>query len=575
VRARAWGGGSGRGDVLLCQEPFSPPPDLAAGRMTVEVAESYPVPVPVAPAGRDRRLVVIGGLWSAASQLVPAAGTAVLSVVAARKLGSDALGRQSVIAYVNMAVAAILVASLGTAVLQQMGELRGAGNLVGVVTLGGWFRRAALLLGFAAGVLMIGIGLVGGNDRLAWSVVGVVAIADAAADGLAARMLLEDGFSAVSRLRLVFQTLGPPLGILGITLGLGIAGIFVGDGIAALGLWFALARRQRRRRRAGQPSGGGEVLRVQPPVHLGRRYGLFALNETVTQIVAKRIEFVVLAALSTTHEIAMYSVAFISVSLVSLVPGGVAAAALPLIAGARGGGRADGATRHLRYAVRLGSLLSVPLAALVAALGPSLVTLVYGHQYDEAARLVPFAAAALLLPVAVAVCNQWWVGNGQLSVVLRVGLVAALVDVGTAALLAGALGARGAVAASLLGQATLAGGLLRLTSRRTGRFGWRLRGLLLTAVVSAVAGGTAATFVVLLQRALGGGVVTQLVALVAAGIEGVVVVLVGCCIVKVLEPVEALWLKPLVPARLTPLLRCLTHETSNGAAPKPDERCGN
>lgn len=535
--------------------------------MTLGTPDSTVVPVEVP--GRQRRLVVVGGLWSSASQLLPAGGTAVLSVVAARVLGSDALGRQSVIAYVNMAIAAVVVSALGNAALQRMGVLRGAGDEQRAVALAAWARRATLLGGVFVGAVVTGVGLLLGQDQLAWAIIGVVALADAAADGIATRMLLEEGYTPVSRLRLVFQLVGPPVGIVGVAIGLGVPGIFLGDGLAALGLWAALGRRQRRRREAGLPAGGGEPLRLRPPVRLGRRYRLFVLNEVVAQVVARRVEFLVLASLSTSREVAMYSVAFITVSLVGLVPSGIAGAALPLVAAAEGAGRIAEATGHLRFAVRLGTLVSLPLAALVAALGPSLVQLVYGRQYDRAAHLVPLAAVALLVPVAVSVCSQWWSGRGQLGVVLVSGGVAAVVDLAVAGALARPLGALGAVIANLAGQLTLAVGLLGVTVRRTGPLGWRLRGLLGTTLMSAAAGAAALATVDALHDQLSGSFVARALALTLAAVQGLVIVIVGVCVVGVLEPEEAAWLAPVLPRRVH---RALALATRRPAAQRPVTR---
>lgn len=509
----------------------------------------------------QRRLLIAGGLWMAASQLLPAVGTAVLSVVAARVLGSDALGRQSLIAYVNMAVAAVVLSSLGNATLQQLGFLRGAGDLAGVAALGAWFRRTAFGIGVLLGVLMAGIGLLTGQDRLAWLIIGIVALADAAGDGIAARMVVEEGFTPVSRLRLAFQVLGPPLGIAAVAVGLGIPGIFAGDGLAALGLWLALGRRQRRRRSTGAPAGGREPRRLRPPVALSRTYALFALNEAVTQIVARRVEFVVLAALSTPREIAMYSVAFIIVGLAAVIPSAVAAAALPVVAAADGAGNLATASGHLHLAVRIGTLLCLPLTALVFALGPTLVLLVYGPEFADAARLVPLASLALLLPVLIAMCTQWWSGRGRLGVVLVTGGIAAAVDIVVALALSAELGALGAVLAKLGGTATLAGGLLLVTTRRTGAFGWHPRGLLLMAATS-LAGGGLARVTVEFPGVQGPG---QFGLLVVGGLVGTVVIGFGCILGKVLETEEYAWIRPLLPARLQPVLGWVTRRRASNA----------
>ena len=539
---------------------------------------------PAAPrAVSRRRRAVTGGLWSAASQFVPALSTAVLSVAAGRVLGSSALGAQSLIAYVNAAAASVVIYALNTALLQLGGRLQGEDDEVRAGLLTRWAIGAHVASGLVVFAAMGVSALLVGENHVAWAVIGAVSVIDALADGLAVRLILTEGWGPLGRLRLVFQLLGPPLGIAFLLAGYGITGIFVGDGIAALGLLAAVFLRHRRKRSVPLVAAGGRpafvaaapaavpwtfragrwrpgVVRrrrgdaLRPPVRVLPTYVLFALDALVTQVVSKRIEFVVLAVLATNSAIGMYSVAFMAVNLISMVPLGIAAAAMPIVAAAAARGELSAATRHLRFALRLGSLVAFPMVGLLAAVGPYAVTVVYGSAYGEAARLVPLASLVLLVAVTSGVCAQFWAGQGRLKTVLLVGSVAAVADVGVAVALVPPLGAAGAVVANLVGQVTLAAGLLRATVRDTGPIGWRARGLL-AALVAGVLGGIAARAAATWAGGLASGV--ELPALVALGVGSVVFAVVALAVaaaLKVFDEEELEWLQPLLPRRIMPVL---------------------
>jgi len=503
---------------------------------------------------RVGRLVIMrGGLWGAAAQLLPAAGVAVLSVVAAHVLGIDALGRQSLIAYVNAAAAATFVTGLGGAALQVMGRLQGADDNR-LDELGSWMIRAHLVMGALLCAAMAGIGLVLGQDRLAWLIIGLVSLVDAAISGIGARVAVRQGWVEVGRLNVVAQFFGAPLGIAALAVGLGIPGIFAGDGLAAGGLLvvmtvrFAFTFPKPRHR-----------WRLRPPVPIARPWALFTLSNLLTQVVGRRVEFLALAVFSTDRQIAYYSVAFILVSLLASVPAAVAGAALPVIAAAESRGEARLATHHMRSAVRVGTLLSVPLTAFCAALGPVVVELVYGGRYHTAAGLVPLSSLVLLVAVAGGVLGQYWSGRGDVRITLITGGIAGTVDLGLAFALVPGLGAGGAIVANLAGQLLAAGGLVYVTVRRTGALGvpWAAGVRMLGA--SAIGAVTAWQVSDLVMRHLTGGhIVVDLLALLAGGAAGLPVTVTVAVLIKIMGPADADWLRPLLPGRLVPLLNAMS-----------------
>lgn len=502
-------------------------------------------------------MIVSGGLWSAASQLLPALGVALLSVVAAHILGTDALGRQSLIAFVNAAASTIVIAGFDGALLQAMGRLHGAGDLR-LAALQGWMLKMHVVLGVGLAALMTGIGFALGSDRLAWFVIGLVVLVDAAISGLGIGVAVRQGWAEFGRLNLISQLFGAPLGIAALAIGLGIPGMFGGDGIAAFGLLLAMISRFGHLYRS--PRGPARRrMRWRPPVPIARSWGLFSLSNLITQVVGRRVEFLALAAFSTGPQIAYYSVAFTLISLAAAVPSAVAAAALPVIAAAEGRGDAALATRHMRSAVQVGTTLSVPLVAFAAGLGPVVVELVYGHRYATAARLVPLASLVLLTAVTSGVLSQYWSGLGRVSLTLWTGGIAGVADLAVAFALAPSLGAAGAIVANLVGQVIFTVGLVVVTQRRVGVLQWQPATLARMVGASAVAGVAAWQVSRLVTvHAAGPHVLVYLTAAAAGTVVGVPLLLLLAILLKVVAAQEAEWLQPLLPGRLQPLLRAVS-----------------
>src|SRR3954451_20818185 len=70
--------------------------------------------------------VVSGGLWTLLNPAVPQAPPLVLSIITARSLGPDDMGRQSYIAFVALALVQAAPAGLPGALSRFIGELLGA-----------------------------------------------------------------------------------------------------------------------------------------------------------------------------------------------------------------------------------------------------------------------------------------------------------------------------------------------------------------------------------------------------------------------------------------------------------------
>jgi hypothetical protein len=85
-----------------------------------------------------------GGLWQGATQIAPFAFTLVISIIAARILGPDQMGRQSYIAFIVVVGQAFLGGGLANALLRFTGDLVGRGREAAVRSLVSRCRCRAL-----------------------------------------------------------------------------------------------------------------------------------------------------------------------------------------------------------------------------------------------------------------------------------------------------------------------------------------------------------------------------------------------------------------------------------------------
>jgi O-antigen/teichoic acid export membrane protein len=432
-----------------------------------------------APAGLKQ--IVSAGVWVAVSQLAPFVATGALSVVAGRVLGADLLGQQSLVAFGEALVSSLLVGSLTDASIQSLAS-RGSGSERDIASLRRWVVAAHTVAGLVAGGLVATYGLVRGQLTLAWLVAGFAAVVNAVGWGYGAKLIASVGWGPVARCRLVAQLAAVCLGIGAVLSGLGVPGIFAANVVASSGLLLVL-------RRLAPRATGGTVLWF--PGTVVRLWGLFAAGEVLTQIVAKRIEFLFLGAYSSGSEIAAYSIAVMVVSAGSVLPAALAGAAMPAVAAANGAGDVERVRSSLTRGLRVTAMASLPLAALLFAAGPSLVTGLYGAAFARAAGLVPLAALSVIVTPTGQLCAMYWAALGKVRLSLWAGAFGGVADLGAAFALVPEHGATGAVLASLAGQAVDAVSIIVLTWYAIGRIplgGSAWLSALLSALPAAAAG---------------------------------------------------------------------------------------
>lgn len=486
-------------------------------------------------AGKKR--AVIGGLWIAASQLIPLMGTAVLSIVMGRVLGPDQLGLQSFIAYVEALLGALLLNVVTVMSIRLLSEAVGAQDEDRFRHLSRVTYLANVAAGAVSAVVLSVVGLFSATPT-PWFVVAVSALVNGLGWGYGAIAIADRGWRPVASRRLITQLIAVILGIVAIFAGFGITGVFVANVIAALIVLVMLRRLV------------GPIPRasLRPLPHgLAHIWLQLLIMEGLVQIVQRRMEFLFLQAYSTEAQLAMYSIGFMVISTAAVIPQSLMVAGLPGIAESFGAGTIDRTASKLGSALRIVSIASLPLTAGVVCLGPAMVIVLYGPDYTQAAELVPIMSLSLLFVTGGNLCATFWTGANRLRRPIIGASAGAVVDIALAFLLIPQHGAWGAAIANLCGQTVMAVVMLYLTWRAVNRFPWmigRWLGVLLySAAVCAV--------VLVIVNAIGTSSEGEaLVSLVAGGLAFLIAMLALGGSLGFVHGTDAEWLHTALPGPL-------------------------
>jgi O-antigen/teichoic acid export membrane protein len=476
---------------------------------------------------------VSGGLWNTVSLLVPQGYTLIVSVVAARILGPDDMGRQSFIAFAQISLVVILSSGMQHVLMRFVGVAVGRGQSNDVRRL---LRWSWTINGLGA---LIGAGVLGGIafTRLdlqgAW-LLAAFACAAAVLHAVPSSLLrgLQQWRSA-STIALVTGALGLIATVVVLALGGGIVGMFAVEAVTGgVSLVWAQAMARQVSSQVLDPPRLDD-----DPSRLGADVARFAMLSTFQAllylVVWRRSEFFFLERYSTASEIAMYSVAFAAVSAAVQVPQGLAGVLMPAVAHLFGGGEAARIQSGFSRALRLLVLVSLPLTAGVIAMGPTVVELFYGEPYRRAGLLLMILAAVVpLLPLYLLATSLLY-AVGKVRAVLGVSVVATVVNLGLDVTLIPGGGAVGAAAASVAAQGTAGLLLMAVASRTLGGVDWdgkRLGGCAL----ASVAGGLAAAAVIGAHPAVPGAI--------AGSMAGVAVFAVLAVPLQILSTADADWL---------------------------------
>lgn len=478
-----------------------------------------------------------GGIWVATSQVVPMIGTAALSVVIGRILGADDLGLQSFISYVQALLVALLFAALTGATIQSLSSAVGAKDQDQFDRLARWSVLANSAGGILAGLILVVFGLFS-ETPLPWYLVALTAFINSIGWGYTSIEVARNGWSAVGIRRLITQSLSMALGVAFVLVGFGINGVFVANLIGAVIAMIMMIKLAGRAPKA-------ELFPF--PKALLVIWGPFVLMEALSQIVSQRMEFLFLNFYSTKEQIAMYSIPFMLISAVTMFPQTLISAGMPHVAKSAGAGELERSAQALGYAGRVVSLLSIPLCAAVAAVGPAVVIMLYGTDFTDAAQLLPLMALSLATAPLGMLYATFWAGSGHLRIPIWAFGVAGVIDLALAWILIPHLAAVGAAIANLAGQTTLAILMIVLTSRTAQRFPLPMLRIIAITAVSFVlfAIGTWATHAIGLTSSL-----SALLAMLAGMVAFMIPAVLFGRFVGYLGPSDAEWLSHTVPPKV-------------------------
>jgi len=451
--------------------------------------------------------VVRGGLWKMLANALPQLYTLVLSIAAARYLGSSGMGRQSFIAFVEAATITLLSASFSLALMRYVGEAVGAGRPGAARWLAGSIARIVLVAAVVGGATLVLVGVFGGPPAAAWYLAAVATFNGIVVSIPSAMLTGLQRWRQATIAGLATGGLGVVATVAVLALGGGITGMFAVEAVTttvALA-WTATLARGAMSELQAEPTRALELRRG------ALRFAAFSFGGTLLYLIVwRRSEFFFLNHYSSDSEIAYYSIAFAIATGVVRLPSAMGEVLAPAIATLFGAGAHDRIRAGFSRALRLLVLATLPVTAAAAAVGPEAIRVIWGQEFSPAGKpFLVMVAASLLTPLTI-LSSALLAGIGRVGVPLAADAAAAAVDVGVAFALVPDHGALGAAIASACGLLVAGGPQLVYAARLTGPIRWELGGLL-RGVLIAAAGGAVAYGLV---QALGGaaGVIVGLLA---------------------------------------------------------------
>jgi O-antigen/teichoic acid export membrane protein len=485
--------------------------------------------------------VARGGAWTVVARLVPQVQLLVLSIVAARYLAPELMGRQSFIAFVMSSVVIVGTAGLPAGLSRFVAELQGA-RLGGVARSLFWWtwRIEAVTAALAAGGLGIAA-LAGASPPGAWAF-SALACGLAVLQTVPAALL--SGMQQWRKATIAGITTGlvsVPATIAVLAAGGGVTGLFAVEA-AAIAVNFAWVATLGRR----------VLVQLPPAAAVPDRYrrdflrfaSATTLFSVIELVVWRRSEFVFLAAYSSDTQIALYSIAFAAATALTRLPEAITAVTTPAVATLAGAGRYDRITSGYWRGIRLLILITPIITAGAAALGPEALEQLYGSSYSGVRPVFLLLTAPLLWLPLLSMTQAVLFALGKLRFLVIVGLGATVVNIGLDIVLIPALDAVGAALANAGAQ--LAAGLpgLLYAARLLGPVDVSVAGVLRSMGTAAAMGGAAYAAAGLLGGVAG----------IAAGLVVAAVVLVAAArVLRPLTAADAEWVTGLSGHRLVRL----------------------
>jgi O-antigen/teichoic acid export membrane protein len=482
--------------------------------------------------------VARGGAWLLFARFVPQIQVLVVSVVAARYLEPELMGRQSFISFVIASVVIVGTAGLPGGLNRFVAELQGAklGGVARSLFWWTWRIEAGLALISAAGIAIAA--LAGAAPQGAWLFAALACAFSVMQTVPAALLVGMQRWRNATIAGVTTGVLSVPATIAVLAAGGGVTGFFVVEA-AMVGfnlLWIGIL-------------GRNALVDLPPaepvPGHYRRDFLHFAAATTlfslIELVVWRRSEFVFLAAYSNDAQIALYSIAFAAANALTRMPEVITVITMPVVATLAGAGQHDRIKVGYWRGVRLLVLVTPVIAIGAAALGPEVLEALYGSQYSGVRSVFLILMAPLMLLPLLSMTQALLYALGKLRFLIIVGIAATVVNLGLAWLLIPAFDAVGAALSNAGAQ--LAAGVPGLIY--VGRM-MRPVGISVAAVLRSLGTATAMGAAAYLALTAVGGLPGVAVGLVAGGLA----LLASGRLLRPLSPWDAEWVEGLGENRL-------------------------
>jgi O-antigen/teichoic acid export membrane protein len=381
------------------------------------------------------------------SQIAGSAAALIASILVARGLGPDGAGIYNYLLWLLSLITTVSTLGLPNALTRYIAQYRETGRTQLARLVAGRVLRLGITVAFAA-ALIVSIAAVTHLQPLRVPDLYLLLVAAAIPWNVAVALLLGI-FTGLQRFKTV---LGLNLLVGPLSLGLILLSLWRDGGLAGL-LWASLATNVLAAVVSGWILRGEIALSGRLPADVGREIRSYVITLLgilfLDLVVWQKSEVFFLGWLSTPDQIAYYSIAYSLVSRVMvLLPGAISGVLLPRIAALHEGGAVYDVGRTYSKSTRYLAFLTLPIIAAGIALARPFVTILYGLEYGG---MVPVFRVLLLtggLAAIVAAGSSVLYGVGHQRIILRFGLIIALINVTLDILLIPRLGAIGAALAN-------------------------------------------------------------------------------------------------------------------------------
>ena len=386
-----------------------------------------------------------GGLWQSAGQVAPFAYATIISIVAARVLGPELMGRQSFIAFVIVVTHTLFSGGIGNTIIRCVGELRGRGRERMLPSLVAWGWKTTSSLGVVAALILVGLAAAGATPTWAWVFAAVAAVAGIVNKVPGSVLIGTQRWRSQAVIVVITGAAAVAATVVVLLAGAGVTGMIGVTAASAVAMvaWTTVLGRRRVK----------EITVEREPLGSYRaeviRYSLaLSVPVILNLVVVQRSELFFLERFSSDTQIAYYSIAFSATAALTAVPAAIGAILTPSVATLLRSGEYHRIRRGYSRVLRLGLLFSLPLTGAALALGPTLLHLVYGPKYKGVGEVLVVILLTLPLVPLGGASSALLVGYGRVRAPIIVGSIAAAVDLGLAFLLVPRFDAVGAAIAN-------------------------------------------------------------------------------------------------------------------------------